>query len=179
LTRILAGPTGANVSFEPGSAHATVSLTPNSVVDIETAADFVVTSDQPVLVAQFMYSGARGQPTPDPIGDPSLVFEIPSGLYRAYSTFLTPSTYAVNFVNIVAATGASPTLDGAPVTAQGTAIGTSGLTVWKLPVGAGAHTVGSQAGTVPFGVKVYGAAPATSYAYSGGFGIATLNSVFQ
>jgi hypothetical protein len=93
---------------------------------------------------------------------------VPVEQYRGEYTFLAPDTYTHTFVNVVGPNGATPTLDGMPVTATPATMGGSGLSVWSLPISPGVHRLGLPASGVAYGLKVYGTAVFTSYAYAGG-----------
>jgi hypothetical protein len=141
-----------------------LTLAAGQFVEYTANADTVVTADQPILVAQYMYG--QGGETAE--SDPAMVFEVPVEQYRAEYTFLAPDTYTHTFANIVGPNGAAPTLDGMPVTASATTMGGSGLSVWSLPITPGVHRLGLPASGVAYGLKVYGTAVFTSYAYAGG-----------
>jgi hypothetical protein len=85
-----------------------------------------------------------------------------------------PANYQQNWVNVVAPTGATVTVDGTTVTGF-TGIGASGYSVARFalcannaPGGTGVHTATSSQ---PFGIQVYGYGRYTSYFYPGGLGL--------
>jgi hypothetical protein len=174
IVRVLAATDGTALTFDPPSVHAPVTLAAGGVLEFAATGSFMINGGAPVLVATFMLSAARGGQSADPEGDPSLVFEIPVEQYHAFSAFLAPSTYLHNFANIVGPSGSAPILDGSLVTVPEQRIGASGLSLWATPLGPGPHHVGGP-GRPPFGVKVYGAAPGTSYASPGGFDLQRIN----
>ena len=92
--------------------------------------DFMVDSDEPIVVGQVMASQeAAGIKRGLPGGDPSLVIYPPIEQFRPDYTFLTPDKYAFDFVSIVAPRGAAPYLDGAELTSDRCVITpTDGLT---------------------------------------------------
>ena len=140
---------------------------------ILTAAS-VVTSDKPILVAQYSNSTSFDSVTSDP-------FEVvvpPSEQFLNSYTVTTPASgFALNFINVVAPTASlgTVTLDGVAVPgASFTAIPGSTFSGAQLTVGVGSHTL---AGAQPFGVTVYGFAVADSYGYPGGFSLAPVATV--
>jgi hypothetical protein len=167
VVRILALQDGTTLAFDPPSvAPTTTVLSARKFVQFETNASFVVTANRPILVAQFMYGG--GTDTDE--GDPAMVYEVPVEQYRREYTFLTPATYTHNYANIVGPRGAPPWIDGAAVTAYERPVGQSGLSAWTVELPAGVHRLGSSTanGSLTYGIKVYGTATFTSYAYPGG-----------
>jgi hypothetical protein len=103
------------------------------------------------------------------LGDPSECPAITISQYRSTYTFLAPSSYAENWIDVVAPTGAIVTLDGTVIPAGDFAfpVGSQPFAVAheKLPTGTQGH---SASGTQPFGLYVYGYGSRTSYMYPGG-----------
>jgi hypothetical protein len=113
------------------------------------------------------YSGwcANHAEHPSCVGDPAMVTEVPVDQFRASYDLLVPDTYALNFASLVAPRGADITVDGDPIPeADWTNVGAEHAHV-TLPLSPGPHHLSSGEG---FGVKVYGVALWTSYAYPGG-----------
>jgi hypothetical protein len=165
VVRIMALQANTQLTFDPPSAApSTTNLGARQFVEFPMMNDFVVRANQPILVAQFMPGEGQDSDT----GDPAMVFEVPTEQYRAQYTFLTPETFTHSFVNIVGPMGSPPTLDGAVVAVSPRAIGGSGRVVWSLEVMPGVHTLGLAGGSVAYGLKVYGTATYTGYAYPGG-----------
>lgn len=163
--RIIAQRAATHLTFDPmPAAVTTTTLAAGQFVEFDAMADTVVTADQPILVAKYMFGG--GAETAE--SDPAMVFEVPVEQYRAEYTFLAPDTYTHTFVNIVGPNGAPPSLDAAPVTATATPIGASGLSSWTVMITPGVHRLGTAGGGVAYGLQVYGTAVFTSYAYAGG-----------
>jgi hypothetical protein len=120
-----------------------------------------------------------GTPVPD-LGDPSESAAITLPQYRSTYTFLAPQTYAQNWIDILAPTGATITLDGVDIPASAFSEATAGPGAGQVggqpfvvghqllavtSTSTGGHSVSS---TVPFGLVVYGYGSRTSYMYPGG-----------
>ncbi|HEY3822529.1 MAG TPA: IgGFc-binding protein [Polyangiaceae bacterium] len=108
-----------------------------------------------------------GVPTPD-LGDPSECPAITISQYRSTYTFLAPSSYAQNWIDVVAPIGATITLDGTTIPAGDfQPVGSQPFAVAheQLPAGQEGH---SASGSQPFGLYVYGYGSRTSYMYPGG-----------
>ena len=139
----------------------------NSGQYIETVltGNSTITSDKPVLVAQYSPSSSFDGVTSDPF----MMLIPPFEQFLAAYTVSTPASgFAINFINVVAPNAVIGTLalDGVPVPAVNfTPIGVSGYSGAKLPVNAGTHNL---AATLPFGCFVYGFDSYDSYGYPGG-----------
>jgi hypothetical protein len=124
-----------------------------------------ITSDKPVLVAQYSPSSSFDGVTSDPF----MMLIPPFEQFLASYTVSTPASgFAINFINVVApnAVVGALTLDGVPVPAVNfTPIGVSGYSGTQLPVAAGTHNL---AATLPFGCFIYGFDSYDSYGYPGG-----------
>jgi hypothetical protein len=102
------------------------------------------------------------------LGDPSECPAITISQYRSTYTFLAPSSYAQNWIDVVAPAGATVTLDGTTIPAGDfQPVGSQPFAVAheQLPPGQQGH---SASGTQPFGLYVYGYGSRTSYMYPGG-----------
>lgn len=165
VVRVVAVEADTTVEFSSGVA-ATQTISPGDPpIEVAGMEDFQITSDKPILVTQHM-QGQRS--VMSNTGDPSLSVAVPTQQFRTSYIFIASSTFDFNFVNIVAPTGASVTLDGTEVPAgQFQEIGTTGFSVARheLSGSSDVHTIesGSQ-----FGVTVYGYGRFTSYMYPGG-----------
>lgn len=177
VIRILSGRDGNSITFDPASVHAPVTLNRGQILEFEAREHFRIQATEAIQVAQFVVgqdygglstSGTGGQ------GDPAMTLAIPSEQYRTSYSFLAPSTYTSNYVNVTAPTGASITLDGVAVTGF-TPIGSTGFGVARVMVSGGAHQI---AGDAAFGIVVYGYASYTSYAYPGGLDLEQINIPF-
>src|SRR5205814_8898924 len=104
-------------------------------------------------------------------GDPEMAFESPVEQWRTRYRFVTPVTYVSSFVNIVAPRGSHIQLDGGTLAGARAVFPSHDVYRVDLSASPGAHQVLSLEG-VPFGLKVYGFAPYTSYMYPGGLDLA-------
>lgn len=172
--RIVATQPGTTLTYDPPQpgAPASIALAGAWVELPDTAASFQVTANLPILVAQYM----EGQEQLGGAGDPSLSLAVSTAQYRSSYLFHAPTSYAMNFVNIVAPVGAQVLLDGQAVPAESfSPVGNSGFAVsGRLLYSAadGSHTASSA---VPFGITVHGYGQYTSYWYSGGLNLARLH----
>ncbi|HEY2736059.1 MAG TPA: IgGFc-binding protein, partial [Polyangiales bacterium] len=173
----------------------------NDVI-LKTTTDFQIKADRPVSVVDVLASQeVTGIPSTYPGGDPSLIVVPPSEQYRRDYVFLTPDTYAFNFVEIVAQKGANILLDGASLSdtgctssdvpelagsdANATAWVTYGCqlsfpTVTRGPhvtVSPGTRNTGAHSlvSDTPIGIVVSGFDSFVGYAYVGGLNLDVLN----
>ena len=166
----------------------TVELRPNGWCEFGTRQNFIVRSDRPIQMVQFMtsqdttgLSGLRSY-----AGDPAMSAVPPSEQYRSQYTFLTPDTYYANYLSVIHPVGALLELDGIAVGpgAMGTAGRTPYIEVdsepigsqnrWALTiikVGAGAHSIESMT-LERFGIMAYAYDDYVSYAFPGGLDLA-------
>jgi hypothetical protein len=125
-----------------------------------------VTSDKPILVAQYSNSSSFDNVTSDPF----MMLIPPFEQYLGSYTITTPATgFAQNFVNVVAPSAAvgTITLDGTAIPAAAfSAVGSTGFSGAQVDISLGAHTLSSP--NSPFGVSVYGFDNFDSYGYPGG-----------
>jgi hypothetical protein len=162
--RVLAAYDGTVVSFDGTAA---VILDAGEFSDRVITAATVVSSDRPVLVAQFSHGSTYYNPS-SVVGDPSMLLVPGARQFRMQYSFGTPTAdIPSNYLNLIvpASAIAGMTLDGSPVSSsQFTAIDTS---FWgaRLPVSAGNHVV---AGPQKFGLVLYGLGDYDAYANPGG-----------
>lgn len=84
--------------------------------DIATNADFVLDSDQPIMLGNVSASqDAAGVPRGLPGGDPSFLVVPPYEQFRASYVFLTPDKYSFDFIRVIAPRDAAVVLDGQPI----------------------------------------------------------------
>ena len=125
----------------------------------------VITSDKPVLVAQYSPSSSFDGVTSDPF----MMLIPPFEQFLASYTVTTPAAgFAINYINVVEPNTVvgTLTLDAVPVpVANFSPIGASGYSGAQLPVAGGTHNL---AATLPFGCFVYGFDSYDSYGYPGG-----------
>ncbi len=114
------------VSATTTPAHVTTTLSPpdnaftlparGAMRDIRAYRDFLLESDQPVMLASVQASqDAAGVRRGLPGGDPSLLIIPPREQYRPDYVFLTPDKYAFDFIGIAAPPSAVVLLDGIDV----------------------------------------------------------------
>jgi hypothetical protein len=192
--RVLAVQNGTKVTITPDIGVSVPTLNQGQWYEFETTADFVIESDKPLLVGQYMassyatvtkepatcqsdltcaQSGFTAKCEPGgfqkfcaPIGDPSLLLGIATTQYLPEYRFLVPAEYVANYVSIIAPQGAQVELDGTPLLPSNfKAIGSTGWTVAKLPAAPGTHHLAS---TKKIGLYVYGYDDDVSYGYAGG-----------
>jgi hypothetical protein len=133
-----------------------------------------VTSDKPILVAQY----SNGTEFDGVTSDPFEMLIPPYEQFLSGYTLTTPATgFTGNFINVAAPTSAvgSILLDGAAIPAGSfTAIGGSGFSGAQVSVALGSHTL---SGAAPFGAFMYGFADYDSYGYPGGMSLAPVATV--
>jgi hypothetical protein len=138
---------------------------------VGTRADFKITANRKVLVAQFM-EGRLAEGDPE-TGDPSMTLAIPIEQYRSDYQFHAPQNYQTLYVNVVAPMSATVALDGVTLTGF-TPIGSSGLGILRHELaknGTGNYVI---AGDQRFGIDVYGYGTAASFYYPGGLDLSEI-----
>ncbi len=168
LVRILSRGAANHLVFDPPDVHPEVDLGAGELLELQSARHYIVRGTQPFAVMQFMIGQGddRGG-----AGDPAMVVEVPVEQYRSSYDFTVPGTYVSNFVDVVVTGTGGLVLDGTPVRGSSEPLGA--YTVYTLPIGPGNHHLGSADGQ-PLGLKVYGVAPYTSYAYPAGLDLARI-----
>ncbi len=119
--------------------------------------------------------GLDGTVLPEATGDPSMFLLPPLEQLRASYQFLTPGTYALDYMTLIAPPSVLQglTLDGLPVELRGegvqaeTVLGSRDILL-HIPIEDGAHSIEAQA---PFGLIVYAYDRFVSYAYPGGLNL--------
>jgi hypothetical protein len=143
-----------------------------------------ITSDQPILVAQYSNGCSFDPPCGATDGDPFMMLIPPFEQFLGQYTVSTPDQagdttpqFPANFVNVVAPNAAvgSVTLDGTAIPpASFTAIGSSGFSGTQVSLSQGSHTL---SGSLPFGAFIYGFGSFDSYGYPGGLSLAPVARV--
>jgi hypothetical protein len=107
-----------------------------------------------------------------PIGDPALILAVPIAQWQNEYVFLTPDSYAEDYVTIVTQTGIDVTLDGVtlPSNSFQTVTGTS-YRAYRQLVNDGVHRISANG---PISISVYGYDRDVSYGYPGGLGLSSL-----
>lgn len=186
IIRIVAQRDGVTLSFNGIAPPAACNrmLNQGQFCEFQTRQPFQVTGSQPILVAQFMrglgssqtcaISGGIAPNRPDCVADPAMVLEVPTDQYRSNYNFLIPSTYQQNYINVTAPVGAMILLDGNMLMGTPTPVGAN-LVMYNVNVSPGAHNIRAMTDVERFGLKVYGVASYTSYAFPGGLDLAPIS----
>lgn len=142
-----------------------------------------IKSNNPVLVAHYMFNGGtstayRGATGTTPTnGDPSMSYVTPFEQFLNAYSFASPTGLAIANVNIVAPATAVGKIKLDGVTVPDSEFRTIAGSTWKsaqLAIATGTHRiVAPQA----FGIQVYGAGSADSYAYTGGANTSPISNV--
>jgi hypothetical protein len=102
---------------------------------------------------------------------------IPTEQYRSSYAFLSPSSYDVSYVSIIARGGDEVRLDGSTLTGF-TPIGDGSFGVVAVPLSKpGAHEVHSEHGQ-GIGLNIYGYGDYTSYMLPGGLDLRVIGTVY-
>ena len=164
------------LTYPSGSppAGAPTTLSAGQVVQLPAAVTdaFEVQGSNEFAISSIMMGGQAQDPNADdPQGDPSMSFEVAVEQFRHKYIFLAPTDYAESYADILIPTGATVTLDGAPITA--TTISSIDST-WSIArallptTGTGAHDLESDQ---PVGLQIMGFGHATSYYTPGGLNL--------
>ena len=173
---------GTTLSADPPQTGLTSPINAGQVVYIEATTHFHLTSNNPVIVGQYMEStynfgtacvnSAAGS-GPQDCGDPAMSLAVATPQFRTNYQFIAPPSYSENWVNVIAPNGATVKVDGNTVTGY-VAIGSaSGYEVAHVSLCSGGSCTGvhTATSTVPFGIEVYGYGVYTSYMYPGGLNL--------
>jgi IgGFc binding protein len=175
VVRVVATTANTQVTFDPALATGPVTLAAAGdfyELPID-AVDRLISGNQKILVAQYMVGSEYPGGNSD--GDPSMALAVPVAQYRRDYQFVAPVSYATNYVNITAATGAAIMLDGQPVPLTAfSVIGTSGFSVARIALPRVADATHRASSDQPFGNSVYGYGSDTSYWYPGGLDLLTI-----
>jgi len=139
-------------------------------LEITVTEPLEISATKPVLVAQYL----TGEDYEGRTGDPFECLIPPTEQFLSEYTFVTPTGYAENYVNIVAPTSSLDDLllDGSLIDADAfSPFGTRGLSAGTIALGEGSHTM---LGSEPFGIYVYGYEQYGSYGYPGGLSLKAL-----
>jgi hypothetical protein len=165
--RIVADQDGTAVELE-GAAPESFMLNAGEFAERLLDGSYRISSDAPILVAQYSNSTSFDGVTSDPF-----MMLIPSSEQFLDSyTFATPASgFPDNYANIVALTtdamAGDVLLDGVPVpAAEFSVLAGTDFSATQAVISLGTHTVSAPS---PAGLYVYGFATADSYGYPGGF----------
>jgi hypothetical protein len=174
IFRYVATEDGTVITTSPNVGGGTINK--GQFVEITTNVPHIVSSNaKPFYGYQYLVSQNSGTPLAG-TGDPALLAMPPVDQFQFSYLFLTPNTYAYDFINVVAPVGTTFTLDGNPITLNLATVGSIGSTTYaggKLQVGDGAHKI---AANKQFGLSVSGFDQFASYAYVGGVGLQPINA---
>ncbi|MEC8023090.1 MAG: IgGFc-binding protein [Myxococcota bacterium] len=108
-----------------------------------------------------------------PIGDPALILAVPIAQWQNEYVFLTPDSYAKDYITIVTQADIDVTLDGVtlPSSSFSTVSGTS-YAAYRQLVNDGVHRISANG---PVSITVYGYDQDVSYGYPGGLGLSSLD----
>jgi hypothetical protein len=170
--RIMASQPDTAIVLDPPVADVPV-LGSGKWFEFETALDFHVLADKPILVAQFLAAqdapGHGQQPGDAGTGDPAFMLLPPARQMRTNYVFLAPNRYAQDFVTIAAPSEAAVSLDGNSVYLMPQRLGGPiGATSWnslRVPISDGYHELDCS---LPCSVMVHGYDQYVSYGYPGG-----------
>jgi hypothetical protein len=183
VVRIVSNHAGLHLTFDGIATPAGCGqpLDAGQLCEFTTDSSFQVSGDQPFLVMQFMFSQGPSSAsceinptTPDCMGDPASVIEVPVEQYRRSYDFLVPDTYSRNLVNVTRQPGTRVTMDGVDLAGSSAPVG-GNYEVLFVPVNPGPHHIETAPENAGFGIKVYGVAPYTSYMYPGGLDLAQIS----
>ncbi len=175
--------TTVTISYEAGTAFRSsggmppFTMSRGQVIPFEMAGnhmvpgDALIEADKPILVVQYI----EGQECTDrgagDGGDPAMILMVPMEQYLAEYIFLTPDTYANDYVVVIKKAAATVLLDAAPVTGTSFPVAL-GWEIYRPEISDGVHHI---EGTEPFGIIGVGYSPYVSYGYMGGLALESIN----
>jgi hypothetical protein len=161
ILRVLSSADANRITFAPGVAEP-VTLGRGEFIELELDRHVVVSGTKPIAVAQYLEGQTGGL-----VGDPSLSLGIPTGQFRSSYHFLSPDTYTINYLNVIARTGSDVLLDGSRITSWEPVEGSAYSVATVDLAEAGPHVLESdRSGSI--GVVLYGYGDYTSYMLPGG-----------
>ena len=169
--RIMADQVDTTVQLE-GATPETFTLGAGEFADRVLVGSYRISSDAPILVAQY----SNGSEWDGVTSDPFMMLLPSSQQFLDSYTFATPGTgFPANYANIVAlssdVTAGSVLLDGVAIPAGDfTVLAGTAFSVTQAPITVDTHTLSAPN---PLGLYVYGFASFDSYGYPGGFSAGT------
>ena len=137
-----------------------------------TPGDALVTANRPILLVQYIEGQECTNRGAGAGGDPAEILMVPQEQYLEEYIFLTPNTYAADYVVVVRETGATITLDGTNIPNSAFTAITADYEVARRSLPDGVHRI---SGTAPFGIIGVGYSPYVSYGYMGGLSLRVIN----
>jgi hypothetical protein len=177
--RVLATEPNTTVTTSLAGEFASFSLDAGQYKEFWSVTDFVLSSNQPIMVAQYLVSQQYVE-DPDVGGDPEFILYPPAEQFRTEYIFLAPPTFERDWCVIAAPATATVTLDGVTLGEQsprcqrypaGTLDGVEYVAL-RCELEDGVHYVSS---TEPVGVNVYGYYNVGSYGYAAGAELERIN----
>lgn len=161
VVRIVSTEPATTLTFDPPRAAPAFIADEGGVIELAATTDsFRVSADKKILVAQFMQGFNAGGLA----GDPAMSLAVATEQFRSDYVFHVPASYATSYIDVVAPSGTTVSLDGVPL-AGFAPIGTTGYGVAHVSIASGNHVLEASA---KVGLSVYGYGPTTSYWYPGG-----------
>lgn len=175
ILRFVGAAEPAHVTTSLPPPNDSFTLQPGDVRNAWTQKDVIVTSDKPILVAQFLV--AQGYVGGNPKGDPSFTLFPPVEQARSNYVFLSPEGWKENYVVIAVEVGKNVAIDDqvpadCEVNPAGVLDGKS-YESRRCPIAAGVHRL---AGDAPFGITAYGYGSADTYSFAGG---ASMKKIYE
>ncbi|MDP6943661.1 MAG: IgGFc-binding protein, partial [Myxococcota bacterium] len=177
IWRVMAGDNDVTVTTTPPvPGYEQFKLQRGGWIQFGAQGSFLVEADGPIMVGHYLsgstYPGSQlacydeATDTESAIGDPAFTLAVPVNRFLKSYTVLTPEGYQQDYLNIIVPTGASVTIDGAPLSAPVIPVPGTGYGIARPSVAPGAiHFV---SGSSPIGLTAYGYDCDVSYAYPGG-----------
>ncbi|HNW83320.1 MAG TPA: IgGFc-binding protein, partial [bacterium] len=166
--RILASENDTVVSWTGGLTGG-VTLQAGWYHDFNTNTDFMIHSEKPILVGQFLASQDAGAGT----GDPAMMLVAPNEQLRKDYIFLVPPNYDYNRITIIAIKDTNIEVNGQSYSSNSfmNIPGTDWYKGW-VDMTTGAYTLTASK---PVGLYVYGFSQYVSYAYTAGLDLKVIN----
>lgn len=165
--RIIAAEPNVTMTYDPQLPGAPTQLAAiGDVIDLAPQSTvYRVSATGKVLVAQYMQSNGAG----GSLGDPSMLLPLPREQWLSRYVFHAPVDYPANAIDVVAPTGSTVVLDGAPLSGW-QPIGATGFSytrVTSLGSGTGATGHHDIQSSVPFLLLISGNGEYVSYWHAG------------
>ena len=96
--------------------------------------------------------------------------------YRKHYVFLAPTDYNTSYVDVVASSGTTVTLDGSDVSSKLKAVTGTQYLAGRLQLSGGNDGVHTLDSSAPVGIQVIGYGDNTSYQYPGGLNLSAISA---